>query len=48
MYVVFLLKNGKKKEIGRYDSPSDFRYEYPKVSYIIVGYVIYTNDIGED
>lgn len=44
MYVVVLLKDGVRKEIARYDSPADFRYDYPTVEYITVGLVIYVHD----
>ena len=41
MYLVVLLKDGHRKELFRYDSPSDFRYDYPEVRIRIVGLIIY-------
>ena len=41
MYIVISIDNGCRVECGRYDSVSDFLYDYPKVNYVTVGHIIY-------
>lgn len=41
MYLVVLLKDGHRKELFRYDSPHDFRTDYPTIKIRIVGLIIY-------
>lgn len=44
MYLVIVLKDGKRTEFGRYDSPAEFRDEHPAVPCCMVGYVIYVHE----
>lgn len=43
MYIAYRLSNGRKREVGRYDSVTDFNNdsEFKNCRYYVIGYVIY-------
>lgn len=41
MYVAVELRNGRRTNVGRYNSVNDFRLDYPEVVYYVVGFIIY-------